>query len=72
MHISIRLIFMPIFVCMTLLQGCSGARLQHKSEVVNELNKSAQAVAERQCTRVRHQIPFLRFFDPWTLAKSST
>ena len=51
MRILIRLTFMPIFVCMTLLQGCSGARLQHKSEVVNELNKSAQAVAERQCTQ---------------------
>jgi hypothetical protein len=49
MRITIRLIFIPIFVCITLLQACSGVRLQHKNEAINELNKSAQAVAERQC-----------------------
>lgn len=51
MHIPIRLTFMPILVCVTLLQGCGGMRLQHKSEFVNELNKSAQALAERQCAQ---------------------
>lgn len=53
MDISSRLIFMAIFVGVTLLQGCSGVRLQHRNEAVNELNKSAQSVAERQCTQYR-------------------
>lgn len=51
MRITIRLIFIHTIVCMTLLQACSGVRPQHKNEAINELNKSAQAVAERQCQK---------------------
>jgi hypothetical protein len=48
---SIRLIFVQISVCVFVLQGCGGVRLQTPSELADQIKKGGQYDSEKRCDR---------------------